>query len=310
MTRLQPSRPVTATDLRSLLAVHAARLEAAGVEHPLHDAMMLAEHVLQRPAAQLRHASLPDAAARASLDLLVARRADREPLQLLMGMTWFRELRLECRPGVFVPRPETEIVAGLAIAAARDAGKHPVVVEPCTGTGAIALAVGSEVAGAQVVAIDQDPAAVELTRANREHVESGWAQVAGLAPGAACTILEGDLFEPLDQDLRSRVDVVVCNPPYLPADDRATLPPEVADHEPAGALFGGSDGLAVIRRLIDQAPHWLRPGATLVLELDPRCADAATELAVRRGLVDVRIQHDLTGTDRALVARATRQETR
>lgn len=289
--------------LHDLVERHRATLAAAGVDSPQHDAIALARHVLGLSTAGIRTAPLPDDQARARLAELVERRAAREPLQLLIGATWFRYLRLECAPGVFVPRPETEIVAGLAVEAARLASGPPVVVEPCTGTGAIALAVVSEVPHAEVVATDVHPTAVGLARRNLAHLLEGRADVAGPAAGATCRILEGDLLDPVPGDLRGRVDVLVSNPPYLPRQDRDGLPPEVAEHDPDRALFAGDDGLEIVDRLLDAATTWLRPGGTLVVEIDERRGADVRRRAEERGLVEATVERDLTGADRALVAR-------
>lgn len=292
-----------AETLHDLVQEHRAVLAAAGVPSPDHDAIALARSVLELSTAGIRTAPLPAAEERKRLADLVHRRADREPLQHLVGATWFRFLRLACRPGVFVPRPETEIVAGLAIDAARRAGDRPLVVEPCTGTGAIALSIAVEVPGADVVATELDAAAVALARENLEALLAGGADAPGMAAGARLRILEGDLLAPLDPGLEGSVDVLVSNPPYLPISDRDELPPEVARHDPELALYGGTDGLEVVDRLLDAACSWLRPQGTLVLEIDERRADDVCRRAEERALVEVRIEQDLTGAPRALVAR-------
>jgi release factor glutamine methyltransferase len=275
----------------------AARLASAGIETPDVDARWLVEHVTEVTG------SCTGCGA-ALLDGLVARRAAREPLQVVLGRTWFRELELTCAAGVFIPRPETEIVAGLAIDAARAAGPAaggvPLVVEPCTGTGAIALSVAVEVPGATVVATDLDGPAVELARTNLDRVRRGEAGPPSVA--SEVTILQGDLLDPVDLALRGRVDVLVANPPYLPASDRGTWAPEVARHDPDRALVGGEDGHEVVDLLLELAGRWLRPGGTVVLEIDERRgADAVAHAAVV-GLVDPRVCRDLTGADRAVVA--------
>lgn len=282
-----------------LVGEHAERLRAAGVPTPDVDARLLAQHVLGD---RLRDDALTSEA-RDRLDDLVARRAERIPLQQLTGETWFRWLRLACAPGVFVPRPETEIVAGVAIDEARTLGPSPLVVEPCTGTGAIALSVAAEVAGARVIATEVDDAAVALARRNLDALVSGRADVAGPARGASCEILQGDLLDPVDPALRGQVDVLVSNPPYLPASDRGSWEPEVSDHDPDRALVGGADGHEVVHALLDAATTWLRPGGLVVLEIDDRRGDDATAAAVARGLTEVRIVRDLTGADRAVAAR-------
>jgi release factor glutamine methyltransferase len=291
----------TAT-LEDLVTQHTATLERAGVPSPRVYAELLACHVTGLSRTALRTAPAPAAEQADRLAALVRRRAAREPLQHLTGEAWFRTLALVARPGVFVPRPETEVVAGLAIDAARAAGDAPVVVDLCTGTGAIALSVAAEVAGVRVTAVDRSPDAVALARHNAEALVAGQAGVSGPAAGASVTVVEGDLYDALPEGLRGRVDVLVSNPPYLPEGDRGTLEPEV-DADPDTALYAGPDGLEVVHRLLADAHVWLRRGGTLVLELDPRSADRAAAAAVRYGLLEVSTVPDLTGTTRALVAR-------
>lgn len=274
----------------------AERLAAAGVPSPEADARWLVEHASRGCA---------DGCDRAELARLVERRAGREPLQLVLGHTWFRELRLTCRPGVFIPRPETEIVAGAAITAARDAvvGRgRAVVVEPCTGTGAIALSIGAEVPHARVLAADRSEAAVALARENLAAVVVGDAGVPGLARGAAVEVVAGELLEPVPDELRGAVDVLVANPPYLPAADRRWLPPEVRDHDPDDALVAGPAGTEIVDALLAAAAGWLRPGGTVVLEIDARHGAEALEAARRAELSGPRLLRDLTGVDRAVVA--------
>lgn len=274
-----------------------SRLEGAGVASPRAEARWLLEHA----------DSLADgrgaAARRAILDGLVTRRARRVPLQQIVGATWFRHLRLICRPGVFVPRPETEIVAGLAV---EEAGGHdrPVVVEPCTGSGAVALSVAAEVPGARIVAGDRDRRAVTLARRNLAELAAGRAGPDGLATGTSCRIVRSDLLAGVDGRLRGRVDVLVANPPYLPARERTSWPPEVGDHDPRSALVGGEDGLEVVVALLVASVHWLALGGAVVLEIDERRGDAAADAARRAGLTAVEVARDLTGADRALLARA------
>lgn len=279
-----------------------AMLAAAGVPSPGVDARWLVAHASgvdprvwgQRPLS---------AAAAASLDALVRRRAGREPLQLVLGETAFRTLTLRCAPGVFVPRPETEVVAGAAIEAARAAARPALVGEPCTGTGAIACSLAVELPGARVLAADLDPRAVALARDNARRLWEGAAGPPRPAPGATVEVRQGDLLAGLPADACGRLDVLVANPPYLPAAERATWQPEVAAHDPARALVGGPDGHEVVATIIEAAPRWLRPGGTLVIEIDERRGGEACALAVAAGLTEVHTVADLAGAPRALVAR-------
>jgi release factor glutamine methyltransferase len=294
------------------------RLAAGGVPSPDVDARWLVDHVVEV-------AGDPVGCGAALLDGLVARRLRREPLQQILGRTWFRLLELQCAPGVFVPRPETEIVAGLAIAAAAEAaeaatdavatasaGARPAsseeagvkvvrVVEACTGTGAIALSIAVEVPGVTIVAGDVDATAVELARANLARIRDGRAGPP-LAPRTSVRVVASDLLDGVDPSWRGHLDVLVANPPYLPAADRTTWEPEVADHDPDRALVGGTDGHEVVDALLELAVTWLAPGGTVILEIDERRGPDARAAAIAAGLTDVRIERDLTGADRAIVA--------
>jgi release factor glutamine methyltransferase len=279
-----------------VVAQVARRLEAAGVPSPRADARWLVEHACDV-------AGGPAGCGGALLDGLIARRIAREPLQLIVGTAPFRTLELRVTPGVFIPRPETEVVAGVAIDAARAAGRVPIVVEPCTGSGAIACALLAEVPGVRVVATDVDARAVELARANLERVATGETGPAGAAAGARGEVLLGPLLDPVPSELHGHVDVLVANPPYLPASDRGGWEPEVGDHDPDGALVGGEDGHELVDALLAAAVTWLRPGGTVVVEIDDRRGSDALAAAAAVGLVDVVLQRDLTGADRGVVAR-------
>jgi release factor glutamine methyltransferase len=230
--------------------------------------------------------------------LLVDRRRRREPLQHIVGTTTFRWLTLHVEPGVFVPRPETEVVAQVAVdEAARLAttGARPVVVDLCCGAGGLGLAVATEVPLSRVAAVDASPAAVDLTRRN------------AAAAGADVRVELGDVRDPaLLDDLAGTVDVVVSNPPYIPP-DAEPVDPEVRDHDPDLALYGGgADGLDVPRAVVDAALRLLRPGGLLVMEHAEVQDAAARAVAVATGgFVDVVTRPDLTGRPRMLVARRT-----
>ena len=208
------------------------------------------------------------------------------PVQHLTGEQAFRRVVLGVRPGVFVPRPETEVLVDHALASLADS-QAPVVVDAGTGTGAVALAIKDERPGARVFATDRSPEAVELARANAARLDLDVA------------VLEGDLLEPLPRDLRGWVDLVVSNPPYVPPEELQDLPPEVRA-DPFLALEGD---IGVYERLAGQALRWLRDGGTLAVEIDARRgAEVADVLA--RGFLDVRVEPDLAGRDRVVVARA------
>ena len=272
------------------MAVAEQRLEAAGVPTPRVDAELLLRHVTGWSRTRLvfdADAAVP-AAARDQLETLLRRRESREPLQLILGTVGFRYIELEVRAGVFIPRPETEVLAGEAIARVPAGG---VVVEPCTGTGAIACSIAFESAAATVVATDMSAAAVDLARVNAQRV------------GADVTVLAGDLLAPVDQALQGRVDVLVSNPPYLTPQDVAGGEPEVTDWDPHDALVSGPTGHEVTDRLIGDARTWLGSGGWLLLEVDSTRAADTAQRAEDAGLVEAAVLADLTGADRIVAAR-------
>ena len=231
-------------------------------------------------------------------DLMLERRLTGEPLQYVVGRWAFRDLDLLVDDRVLIPRPETEEVAGLALveldrrrAAARAEGRDLVAVDLGTGSGAIGLALASERERLDVWLTDRSPEALAVARAN----------LAGLGRAATrVRIAEGDWFAALPPALRGAVDVVVANPPYVADGDE--LPAVVRDWEPTSALLAGPDGLDDLRRIVAEAPRWLRPGGALVVELDPRQAEVVAGLAAAAGFASAAVHRDLTGRDRAVVA--------
>jgi release factor glutamine methyltransferase len=218
-----------------------------------------------------------------------ARRAPREPLQHLVGIVGFRHLDILVRPGVFIPRPETETLAGLAVDLTPAGG---VVVEPCTGTGAIACAVATEARPAQVIATDLSPDAVALAREN------------ALRTGAATVqVGQGDLLDAVPETLRGAVDVLVSNPPYVAEDEVEALEPEVRDHDPRLALVSGPTGHEASDRLIALAGKWLAPGGWLLLEVADTRAEECARRCAAAGLTDAEAVADLAGRPRFVRAR-------
>jgi release factor glutamine methyltransferase len=260
-------------------------LDRHGVESPEATAEVLLMHVLgtDRVGLYARGSGLDEREAR-MFGRALCQRCVGTPVQYLTGEQAFRTITLEVRPGVFVPRPETEILVEHALSALGER-EDPVVVDAGTGTGAIALAVKAERPDATVFATDRSLEAVELARANAARL------------GLAVTVLHGDLLEGLPADLRGWVDLVVSNPPYVPAEDVEDLPPEVGA-DPVLALVGGVD---MYERLGAQASRWLRGGGTLAVEIDERRAAAVTRV-LARSLVDVRVERDLAGRDRVALA--------
>jgi release factor glutamine methyltransferase len=280
----------TMTALSPAISAAADRLAAAGVGSPRHDAEELAAHVLG-----IRRGALPsrDTIDADAFERLIARRERREPLQHLTGVAGFRYLELLVGPGALVPRPETELVAGEAIAFARSVraqGRTPVMVDLGTGTGAIALALASEVPGSVVHAVEPDPGALIWAARNVE--ATGWPVT--LHQSTAANALP---------ELDSSVDVVVSNPPYLP--DGTEVAAEVG-HDPGLALWGGPDGLTVIREVIAAAARLLRPGGALVVEHDERHAAQVLSLLAASTSWTGELAHlDLTGRERFVTARRT-----
>nr|WP_207619547.1 peptide chain release factor N(5)-glutamine methyltransferase [Nocardioides sp. IC4_145] len=277
------------------MAEATARLREAGVASPEHDAAELLAHVLGTTRGRL---VLVDAVDQPALDeyaVLVTRRAGREPLQHLTGSAWFRHVELAVGPGVFVPRPETELLAGWAVERATelvDGGSAPVVVDLCTGSGAIAKAVADEVPQAVVHAVELDEAAHR------------WA-VRNLA-GTGVDLRQGDLATAFD-DLAGEVDVVTCNPPYIPLDAWESVAPEARDHDPHLALFSGDDGLDAMRVLERRAALLLRPGGVVGAEhADVQGESAPAVFAATGRWTEVRDHPDLAGRARFVTARLAR----
>jgi len=283
--------------LRPLVEAATRLLDEAGVASPRHDALAIAAHVLGRDRVDLvLPPPLPDDFAQRFAEL-VDRRRRREPLQHLVGSTGFRYLTLSVEAGVFVPRPETEVVAGAAVEeAARVAaeGVEPVVVDLCCGSGAIAVAVATEVPTARVTAVDLSEQAVRLTARN------------AVAAGAdRLEAVRGDVADPeLLAALAGRVHVLVANPPYIPP-DAEPVDPEVRDHDPDLALYGGGvDGLDVPRAVLRAGARLLAPGGLLVMEhAEVQAAATRDEARATAAYLDVHTLDDLTGRPRMLVAR-------
>lgn len=287
--------------MRQVLSAAAAHLGHAGVPAARVDAELLAAHVCGIGRSELLITREFPGALLGRYWELVERRAAREPLQHLTGETGFRYLTLEVRAGVFVPRPETEMVAEAAIlaaqgttrAAAAGGAAGPVrIVDLCTGAGGIALACAQEVPGAQVWAVDLSPEAVALTRANAER------------NGLTVSVVEGDVQGAgLLAELHGTVDVVVSNPPYIPFECEP-LEAEVRDYDPPAALYGGGvDGLAVPIAVIHRARALLRPGGTLIIEHGDGQGRAMREHVERQGgFQEIHTQQDLTNRDRMVVA--------
>lgn len=288
----QPRSPVTTdpqvstTPLRPAIAAAERRLAEAGVASPRRDAEELAAHVLGVDRSGLLLAESIDAARFAEL---VDARAQRRPLQHLTGIAYFRRVELAVGPGVFVPRPETEVMVGHIIDAARVLPPGAVAVDLCTGSGAIALALATEVPGLVVHAVELDPGAHAWARRNLE--------------GSGVHLHLGDAADALPA-LDGTVDVVVSNPPYIPLQAWESVAVEARDHDPAPALWGGgNDGLDVMRAVERTAGRLLRPGGQVAVEHADVQGPATVALFVGTGRwAQVRDHRDLTDRDRYLTA--------
>ncbi|PVZ14743.1 peptide chain release factor N(5)-glutamine methyltransferase [Actinomycetospora cinnamomea] len=264
----------------------AARLAQAGVASSRVDAELLVAHVLGVPRGRLLLADPPDDAQERAIDALADRRAAREPLQHLLGTAVLGPVEVAVGPGVFVPRPETEVLLELAVERLRGR-TTPVVVDLCTGTGALSLAVARMRPDAVVHAVEVAPGA--LTWAERNLAGSG------------VTLHVADVTSPgVLADLTGTVDLVTCNPPYVPED--VPVPDEVRA-DPHDAVFAGADGLAVIRPVAVLAHRLLRPGGAVAVEHDDSHPAAVREVLAGAGLVDVATHDDLTGRPRVVTAR-------
>jgi release factor glutamine methyltransferase len=215
---------------------------------------------------------------------LVKRRADGEPTAYLVGKREFYGRPFRVTPAVLVPRPETELVVEAALAALPEGGS---ALDLCTGSGAIGVSLALEKKGARVVATDLSPEALAVAREN------------AAALGATLELLEGDLFAPLPAG--QRFDAIVSNPPYVPTGELDGLSREVR-REPAMALDGGPDGLALLRRIVAEAPRWLAPGGTLLLEMHEGHAESLPALCREAGFAKAEARKDLAGLWRYVVA--------
>ncbi len=276
------------------LAQLTQRFEAAGIDSARADAELLIAYVLDisRGAVQAQALVGGELSNEQSetLDALAARRAAREPLQHLTGVAYFRQLELSVGRGVFVPRPETESLAQLAIDALIAAPTDkPIGIDLGTGSGAIALSMAVEVPRAKIYAVEKSIDAFPFTRKNFESYEYIGAE-----------LRLGDLSDEYTE-LDGTVDVVASNPPYIPL---AAVPrdPEVRDFDPDLALYGGEDGMTVIRLVSSTARRLLKPGGYLVIEHADQQGEQVRGLLLADGWRDVRQHQDLTGRDRSVSA--------
>jgi release factor glutamine methyltransferase len=266
------------------------RFEEAGIESATADAEILASFVLGINRGELLSKTITDESFSdedaLKFEELVSKRAQRFPLQHLTGYAYFRALELKVGPGVFVPRFETEVVTQLAVDALRAIpSEEPIAVDLATGSGAIALSLATEVPNAKIYAVELSAEALVFTREN----------FARYAPNAE--LRQGDLADAFG-DIDGQVDVLISNPPYIP-DEMIPIYPEVHLHDPSLALYGGTDGLDLIRKVDASARRLLRPGGSLIIEHADMQGKAVQELLLASGWRNVATHKDLAGRDRA-----------
>lgn len=272
--------------LRDAITAAAATLAEAGIDSARTDAELLAAHTAGVERGRLIMFD-PDPAFFDRFGDAVAVRAKRVPLQHITGAVAFGPVQLTVGPGVFTPRPETEVLLDWVLS--QPLPESPVIIDVCTGSGALAVALATAIPSARVIGVEKDPAALDYARRN--------------AAATAVQLLLADACDPhLLPELVGAVDVVVANPPYIPAG--AVLDPEVAEHDPAHALFGGTDGMDVIVPIVRRSAEWLRPGGLVAVEHDDGTAAAVLETVAQTGAFAEATSHrDLTGRPRFVTAR-------
>jgi release factor glutamine methyltransferase len=275
------------TRLRSAIDSATTLLADAGIDSARYDAEELAAHVAGTERGRLSLLGPPDDTFFDHYNAAVAARSRRVPLQHLIGTAAFGPLTLSVGPGVFIPRPETEAMLEWAVAQALPA--KPVVVDVCTGSGALALALARHWPGARVIGLDDSDAALDYARRN--------------AAGTTVEFVRADVTHSgVLTEIEGHVDLVVSNPPYVP--DGAELEPEVTDHDPPHAVFGGPDGMAVIPAVARLAGRLLRPGGLFAVEHDDTTSSMTAETIGSTELfVDVVARTDLAGRPRFVTAR-------
>jgi release factor glutamine methyltransferase len=279
--------------LSAAIELASKKFEQAGIESFQADAEILLGFVLDLSRGELQVKAITGELLNEAEEIkfleLVAKRAERFPLQHLTGVAYFRQLELKVGPGVFVPRFETETVTQLAVDALKAVpSDNPIAVDLATGSGAIAISLAVEVPNAKLFAVELSEDALVYTKQN----------FAKYAPTA--TLVQGDLADAFPE-LNGQVDVLVSNPPYIP-DDMIPIYPEVHLHDPSMALYGGADGLDLVRKVEASAKRLLRKGGALVIEHADMQGDAIRELILNLGWRQCSTHKDLSGRDRATTA--------
>jgi release factor glutamine methyltransferase len=277
------------TRLRCAIESATTLLADAGIDSARYEAEELAAHLTGTERGRLPLIDSPDDTFFDRYHAAIAARSRRVPLQHITGTAAFGPLRLLVGPGVFIPRPETEAI--LEWATAQHLPEAPVIVDLCTGSGALAIALAQHWPEARLLGIDDSDAALEYARKN--------------SAGTKVELLHADVTKPgLLTDLDGQVDLVVANPPYVP--DGAPVEPEVSHYDPSHAVFGGADGMTVINAIVRLAGRWLRPGGFFAVEHDDTTSSLTCELISGTELFDdVVARTDLTGRPRFVTARRT-----
>jgi release factor glutamine methyltransferase len=278
------------TRLRCAIDSAATLLAGAGIDSARYEAEELAAHLTGTERGRLPLIDSPDDTFFDRYHAAIAARSRRVPLQHITGTAAFGPLTLFVGPGVFIPRPETEVMLEWSTAQRLPgAPARPLIVDVCTGSGALAIALGQHWPEARVLGIDNSDAALEYARRN--------------SLGTNVELVRADATGPgLLTEIDGQVDLVVTNPPYVP--DTVELEPEVAEHDPPQAVFGGPDGMRVIAAVVRLAGRWLRPGGFFAVEHDDTTSLLTSELVSSAGLFDdIVAQIDLTGRSRFVTAR-------
>lgn len=268
-------------------------LVIGGVPNARRNAEWMLAHVLGCRAADLYLDTQrrPDADQVARYRLLISRRAKREPLQYILGTTEFMSIPFRTVPGVFIPRPDTECLVELAESC--PPGNTGSVLDLCCGSGVMGVSLLCRREGLRLTAVDVDPDAVALTKEN--------AELNGVADRITCVPAEGIAFL---SEVEARFDMIVCNPPYIPSEALAALPPEIRNHEPAVSLDGGPEGLGFYRAAAPLLAGAMRPGGTVLFEIGAGQAAAVVGILGETTLVDIDVHRDYAGCDRVVTARA------
>ncbi len=292
-----PHSPFSDVTLIEAINSISAKLASAGISNARLDAEVLLCHTLGKDRAWLL-AHMPDVLSDADLrpfEQAGKRRAAREPLQYITGKQEFWGLEFMVTPDVLIPRPESELILESILRPGEDRNRLLRIIDLCTGSGCIAVSLAKELPQARILATDKSPKALSIAGENaRRH---------GVTD--SIRFFEGDLFVPLEElDIHGQVDIIAANPPYVPLVDYSTLQPEVRDYEPEMALFAGPDGAEIHRRILEEAPAFLKKHGMLIMEMGAGQADSLVQMARQAGSYNPpEILKDLAGIDRVIAAR-------